>query len=58
MNGGSPPVTFSMFGHVTQAIGEPDRPIDEPDFSKVAMADLDAADTKYLLKGEGRKTKA
>ncbi len=37
MNGGTPPLTFSMFNHVVQAIGDPDRPLDDVDLSNVKL---------------------
>jgi len=40
-NGGSPPVTYGMFCHVTKAVGEPQRPLPRQDLSKVKFAKID-----------------
>ncbi len=41
-NGGSPPLTFSMFRHVIDSMGLPQRPIDdEPDFEGINFAEID-----------------
>jgi len=39
-NGGSPPVTYGQFCHVTKAVGEPQRPLPHQDLSRVKFAKL------------------
>ncbi|XP_070532664.1 cryptochrome-1-like [Ptychodera flava] len=36
-NGGSPPVTYMIFRHVTDGLGPPDKPVNDPDFSSVKL---------------------
>lgn len=36
-NGGSPPLTFSLFNLVTSTIGPPPRPVEDPDFTDISL---------------------
>lgn len=36
-NGGSPPLTFSLFDLVTSTIGPPPRPVEDPDFTDISL---------------------
>ncbi|XP_052810769.1 cryptochrome-1-like [Mya arenaria] len=36
-NGGTPPLTYSLFNLVATAVGDPPRPVDAPDLSKVTF---------------------
>ncbi len=47
MNGGTPPVTFSMFNHVVSSIGLPPRPLPTVDLTKVKMADIKEATNMF-----------
>jgi len=40
-NGGTPPVTYTHFCHVTSALGEPVRPFDDLDLARINFIDLD-----------------
>ena len=42
-NGGSPPLTYSQFCHVTDGIGEPKRPYDDVDLSTIQFVHLTEA---------------
>eukprot|EP00090_Calanus_glacialis_P015078 TRINITY_DN23945_c0_g1_i1.p1 TRINITY_DN23945_c0_g1~~TRINITY_DN23945_c0_g1_i1.p1 ORF type:complete len:557 (-),score=96.24 TRINITY_DN23945_c0_g1_i1:131-1714(-) len=44
-NGGSPPLTYSQFSHVTKGIGPPRRPMPDVDFSRVQFAKLESFGT-------------
>ena len=46
-NGGSPPLTYMLFNQVTKAMGDPPRPVDDPDFTGVNMVVSDDHDNKY-----------
>jgi cryptochrome len=41
-NGGSPPLTYQMFMHTINIIGQPPRPVDVPDWSEVTFGELNA----------------
>lgn len=43
-NGGSPPLTYSQFCHVTQGVGPPRRPIPDIDLSDVEFVELEDYD--------------
>merc|ERR1719481_2210761 len=43
-NGGSPPLTYSQFCHVTQGIGPPKRPIDDIDLDDTDFVELEEFD--------------
>ncbi|KAK3090268.1 hypothetical protein FSP39_010528 [Pinctada imbricata] len=47
VNGGSPPLTFALFNLVTTTIGDPPRPVDDPDFSKVRIPLVDNHAEKF-----------
>ncbi len=49
VNGGTPPITFSMFNHVVSSIGLPPKPLKDVDLKTVKLACIDDADN--LLKG-------
>ena len=36
-NNGCPPLTYSLFNQVAAAVGDPERPLGDPDFSKVTF---------------------
>lgn len=40
-NGGTPPLTFSMFNHVVKAIGDPDRPLPDVDLNSIPFAEVE-----------------
>ena len=40
-NGGSPPLTYTQFCHVTTAIGAPERPVPDLDFTDVEFAEVE-----------------
>nr|AWY11207.1 photoreceptive cryptochrome [Melibe leonina] len=46
-NGGSPPLTYAMFCQVTEIVGLPPRPVEDPDFSKVTLPVSDHHDRLY-----------
>merc|ERR1711892_127339 len=46
-NGGSPPLTYAQFCHVTKGIGAPEKPVPDLDFSNVQFAELESCE--YLL---------
>ncbi|XP_064609648.1 cryptochrome-1-like [Liolophura sinensis] len=37
LNGGLPPVTYMLFNQVARSTGKPDRPVGDPDFTKVKL---------------------
>ncbi|KAJ9600817.1 hypothetical protein L9F63_001029 [Diploptera punctata] len=39
-NGGVPPLTYRMFSHIISMIGEPPRPVSEPDFTNIKFGKL------------------
>jgi cryptochrome len=39
-NGGTPPLTYQMFMHAVNIIGQPPRPVDNPDWSAVTFGEL------------------
>ena len=49
-NGGSPPLTYSQFCHVTRAVGPPRRPLPDTDLTGVEWVELESHPT--LLSGE------
>jgi deoxyribodipyrimidine photolyase len=51
LNGGSPPITFSMFNHVVSSIGLPQRPLPDVDLPTIALANLTPDPDFYLLSG-------
>jgi len=40
-NGGSPPITYKQFVHVTKAVGEPPKPIPDIDLTDVEFAEIE-----------------
>jgi len=53
-NGGSPPLTFSMFNHVTSALGKPERPLEDVDLSSTKLVkglDKELAEKIQLFEG-------
>ncbi|KAL4233889.1 hypothetical protein ACF0H5_008562 [Mactra antiquata] len=48
-NGGCPPLTYLLFNQVAQAVGDPPRPVDDPDFSKVNMPVTVDHDNKFAI---------
>lgn len=40
MNGGYPPLTYQMFLHTAQCVGEPERPCKDPDFRGVSFVKI------------------
>ena len=55
MNGGTPPLTYSMFGFVTAAIGQPERPLPDPEFPPGKMIVLDSeCQIDSLCAGKGQ----
>jgi len=40
-NGGSPPITYNQFVHVTKAVGDPAKPVPDVDLKEVTFTELD-----------------
>ncbi|XP_035216341.1 cryptochrome-1-like isoform X2 [Stegodyphus dumicola] len=51
-NGGSPPVTYSIFNHVIGVLGLPEKPQSEVNFNEVIIPDDEKLDSKLLAKPE------
>ena len=49
-NGGSPPLTYMLFNQVAQLLGDPPRPVSDPDFSDVRLPVAEDHDNKYGIR--------
>lgn len=48
-NGGCPPLTYAMFCQVTEIVGQPPRPREDPNFEGITLAVSEDHDKKYHL---------
>ena len=49
-NGGLPPNTFKLLCHVTEGLGRPPRPVDDPDFTNVELPTVTDFDGHFRIK--------
>jgi len=52
-NGGTPPLTYDMFVHVAMSLGDPPKPVEDPDWTGVNFSNITAMESAEFVLFEG-----